>query len=63
MLLITKNFEDSIGDNNYEDKMLKKSLLKSLNKATGYLIANTQIVFMQLKQVFIKVSNLQNFNL
>ena len=52
-----------VGGVDYEDKIVKKSPSKNLNRDTGYLTPETRLAFTKLKKVFTKASILQYFDL
>ena len=52
-----------IGSDEYENKIVKRSLSKNLNRATGYPIPNARQTFTQLKRTFTKALMLQHFDL
>ena len=54
-LLITNNAEVNSGiGSNCQDKKVKKSLSKNLNRTIDYLTPNAKQIFIQLKELFIK---------
>ena len=50
------------GASDCKHEIVKRSLSKNLNKATGYLIPNAEQAFIQLRQAFTKAPILRHFN-